>query len=41
MTQLAKQRNRLKFGTVASEEYGYTGEDFGMIGKSGKLRVHI
>ena len=41
ITQLQKQKNRLKFGTTATEEYLYTGEDFGMIGKSGKLRIKI
>ena len=41
MTQLMKYRNRLKFGTDQSSTYRYTGEDFGMLGQAGKVRIAV
>jgi U4/U6 small nuclear ribonucleoprotein PRP31 len=41
MTEIRKYANRVKMGVEAQEEFRDTGEGFGMLGNTGKLRVKI
>ena len=39
LTEVRKLQNRMKFGDQAEEEFRDTGKGYGMLGKSGKMRV--
>ena len=41
MTEIRKYANRVKMGVEAQEEFRDTGEGFGMLGNTGKLRVKV